>query len=91
MNSSEPVDNILEYFGELVDEMEKLLEKKSEVLRRFLNERIIPLVSKGILQITKEQPDDPVEALADFLFESTFPAPEKTEENKVEEQKVELS
>ena len=28
MNTSEPVDNILEYFGELVDEMEKLLEKK---------------------------------------------------------------
>ena len=28
MNTSEPVDNILKYFGELVDEMEKLLEKK---------------------------------------------------------------
>ncbi len=28
MNSSEPVDSILKYFGELVDEMEKLLEKK---------------------------------------------------------------
>lgn len=83
--------NTLNKIKELSPIEQKLLEKKSEVLRRFLNERIIPLVSKGILQITKEQPDDPVEALADFLFESTFPAPEKTEENKVEEQKVELS
>ena len=83
--------NTLNKIKELSPIEQKLLEKKSEVLRRFLNERIIPLVSKGILQITKEQPDDPVEALADFLFESTFPAPEKTEENKVEEQKVELN
>ena len=30
MNSSEPVDNILKYFGELVDEMEKLLEKRAQ-------------------------------------------------------------
>lgn len=28
MNSSEPVDSILEYFSELVDELEVLLDKK---------------------------------------------------------------
>ena len=81
--------NTLNKLKELSPIEQKLLEKKSEVLRRFLNERIIPLVSKGILQITKDKPEDPVEALADFLFESTFPV-EKTEENK-EEQKVEYN
>jgi oligoendopeptidase F len=30
MNSSEPVDSILEYFGELIDEMGKLLEKNAK-------------------------------------------------------------
>ena len=30
MNSSEPVDNILEYFGGLVDEMEKLIDKRAQ-------------------------------------------------------------
>lgn len=29
MNSSEPVDNILKYFGELVDQLEELLEKQA--------------------------------------------------------------
>ncbi len=30
MNTSEPVDNILKHFGELVDEMERLLNKRAQ-------------------------------------------------------------
>ena len=50
----------------------KLLEKKSEVLRRYLAENVLPLLSLGILYVANERPDDPVEALADYLLAKTF-------------------
>ena len=50
----------------------KLLEKKSEVLRRYLAENVLPLLSLGILHVANERPDDPVEALADYLLAKTF-------------------
>ena len=60
----------------------KLLEKKSEILRRYLSENVLPLLSLGILQVATERPDDPVEALADFLLEKTLEIQKKEEENK---------
>ena len=44
-----------------------LLEKKTEVLRRYLSENIIPVLSKGILNICQNLPEDPVESLAKYL------------------------
>ena len=46
-----------------------LLEKKSEILRRYLSENIIPVLSKGILNICQNLPEDPVESLAKYLSE----------------------
>ena len=46
-----------------------MLDKKSEILRRYLSENVIPLISKGILNICQNLPDDPVESLAKFLSE----------------------
>ena len=63
------------------DNLFKLLEKKSEVLRRYLSENVLPLLSLGILQVATERPDDPVEALADFLLDKTLEM-EKEEEDK---------
>ena len=61
----------------------KLLEKKSEVLRRYLAENVLPLLSLGILHVANERPDDPVEALADYLLEKSF----ELEKNKDDEKK----
>jgi len=55
----------------------KLLEKKSEVLRRYLAENVLPLLSLGILHVANERPDDPVEALADYLLAKTFESEKK--------------
>ena len=60
----------------------RLLEKKSEVLRRYLAENVLPLLSLGILQVASERPDDPVEALADFLLSKTFDNENKDGEKK---------
>ena len=48
----------------------KLLEKQSEVLRRYLSVHIVPLLAKGILYICEEMPDDPIETLANYLMEN---------------------
>lgn len=77
--------NTINKIKELNKSEQTLLEKKSEVLRHYLIENVIPLLSRGILKISKEQPDDPVDALADFLFESCFKKEEGKEE--IEENK----
>ena len=56
----------------LQEREKKLLEKKSEVLRRYLNENVMPILAKGILSVCENMPDDPVDALANFLLENSF-------------------
>ena len=60
----------------------KLLERKTEVLRRYISDNVMPLLSLGILRIAEERPNDPVEALANFLLENTF------ESNKIDAQEI---
>ena len=57
---------------DLKEREKKLLEKKSEVLRRYLSENVMPLLAKGILSVCESMPDDPVDALANFLLENSF-------------------
>ena len=67
----ELLEKNIEYrISELKDIEKKLLEKKSEVLRRYLNVHIIPILAKGILHICEEMPDDPIETLANYLMEN---------------------
>ena len=63
---------IEEQLNELKEREQKLLEKKSEVLRRYLSENIMPLLAKGVLYVCHNLPDDPVEALANYLLENSF-------------------
>ena len=56
----------------LQEREKKLLERKSEVLRRYLNENVMPILAKGILNVCENMPDDPVDALANFLLENSF-------------------
>ena len=60
---------------QLKEEIEKennLLEKKSEVIRRYLSENIMPILAKGVLFVSRNLPDDPVESLANFLMYNSF-------------------
>ena len=65
----------------------KLLEKKSEVIRRYLAENVLPLLSLGILHVANERPEDPVDALADFLLAKTFEIEKEEKEKKNNENK----
>ena len=64
--------NIQHKLGELKEKEKKLLERKSEVLRRYLSVKVMPLLAKGILSICETRPEDPVEALANFLLDNSF-------------------
>ena len=63
---------IEEQLNDLKSREQNLLEKKSEVLRRYISENIMPLLAKGVLYVCHNLPDDPVEALANFLLENSF-------------------
>ena len=65
-------NNIKSRLNELKEKEQILLEKKSEVMRRYLNEKIIPLLAKGILNICQTIPDDPVESLANFILDNNY-------------------
>ena len=66
-------DKIIEdKLNELKEREKKLLEKKSEVIRRYLSENVMPLLAKGVLNICQNMPEDPVEELANFLLENRF-------------------
>ncbi len=52
---------------ELKEKNRQILEKRSQVLRLYLIENVIPILSEGILKISHELPDNPVETLQKFL------------------------
>ena len=53
--------------GDLKEKNRQILEKRSQVLRLYLIENVIPILSEGILKISNELPDNPVEMLQKFL------------------------
>ena len=65
-------NNIKSRLNELKSKEKILLEKKSEVMRRYLNDKIMPLLVKGILNICENIPDDPVESLANFILDNNY-------------------
>ena len=49
----------------------KLLEKKTQILRLYLIENVIPKLSQGLIEVGKEMPEDPIEYLADYLMKQS--------------------
>lgn len=63
---------------QVLKEREKqLLENKSQVIRLYLQENVIPILSQGILEVCQKLPEDPVDFLAEFLFEKSIQVPFK--------------
>jgi adenylate kinase len=57
---------------ELKDRERKIIEDQSQDLRSYLLDNVIPLLSQGILEVCQKLPDDPVDYLAEFLFERSI-------------------
>ena len=57
---------------ELKERERQILENKSQVLRQYLAENVIPYLAQGILEICKTLPEDPVLDLSNFLLEKSL-------------------
>jgi len=77
-------EKIQQKLNEIKERETNLLEKKSEVLRRYLSENVMPLLAKGVLNVCQNMPDDPVEALANFLLENSLDIKENGNHNKTQ-------
>lgn len=62
----------MEEWHRLLEEMqmeeEKLLVAQSEPLRNYLMKFVFPTLTKGLLEVAKIKPSDPVDFLAEYLF-----------------------
>ena len=50
---------------------------------------MLPLLSLGILQVATDRPDDPVEALADFLLDKTLELEKQENKDKNKNKDIE--
>jgi len=55
----------------------ELLDERSKNLKLYLMENVIPILSQGILEVCQKCPEDPVDYLAEFLFERSMQVPFK--------------
>lgn len=51
---------------------QELLEKYSESLRQYLTAFVTPVLTRGLIEVCQEQPSDPVDYLAEYLFHFHF-------------------
>ena len=77
-----------EQINDLKEREKILIEKKSEIIRRYISENIMPILAKGILFVSRNLPEDPVEALANFLMYNSFDIGKDTDKNLVELEKM---
>ncbi|KAF0976076.1 hypothetical protein FDP41_004752 [Naegleria fowleri] len=65
-------EKILKSDAERLEEIRRqekmMLEVKSQPLRMYLMENVIPVLTKGLIEVCQMQPEDPVDYLAEWLF-----------------------
>ena len=65
---------------EQIKEQERdLLDSKSQPIRTYLIDNVVPILTDGLVEVCKNQPEDPVDFLAEYLFrqsvEVAYPNP----------------
>lgn len=62
----------MEQWTELLEQLqmeeEKVLVAQGEPLRHYLIKFVFPILSRGLLEVARLKPDDPVDYLAEYLF-----------------------
>jgi len=58
--------------AEIRKQEKDLLEARSQPLRKYLMENVLPILTKGLLDVAKVRPEDPIDFLADYLFQQDF-------------------
>ena len=71
------------------DKERELLESRSQPMRKYLMDKVIPCLAEGVLKICSELPEEPVKSLIAFLERKSRERIE--EEKQKEEQKANQS
>ncbi|KAG2381450.1 hypothetical protein C9374_006439 [Naegleria lovaniensis] len=78
---AEEREKILKSDAERLEEIRRqekmMLEVKSQPLRMYLMENVIPVLTKGLIEVCQMQPEDPVDYLAEWLFRQVEKSTEK--------------
>ena len=61
---------------EQIKEYERdVLDQKSQPIRQYLMDNLVPILTEGLLEVCKRTPDDPVDYLAEYLFRRSLDVP----------------
>jgi adenylate kinase len=61
---------------EQIKEYERdVLDAKSQPIRQYLMDNLLPILTDGLLEICKRTPQDPVDFLAEYLFKRSLDVP----------------
>uniref|UniRef100_A0A7S3J5X4 Uncharacterized protein n=1 Tax=Euplotes harpa TaxID=151035 RepID=A0A7S3J5X4_9SPIT len=55
-------------FEQIKEQERDLLDSKSQPIRAYLVDNVVPILTEGLVEVCKNQPEDPVDFLAEFLF-----------------------
>jgi adenylate kinase len=55
-------------FEQIKEQERELLDSKSQPIRAYLVDNMVPILTDGLIEVCKTQPEDPVDFLAEFLF-----------------------
>ena len=54
------------------DKHKDILDNKSQPIRQYLQDNLVPYLAEGLHDICKNQPEDPVDALSEYLFKRSL-------------------
>mmetsp|Transcript_16040 Transcript_16040/g.27043 ORF Transcript_16040/g.27043 Transcript_16040/m.27043 type:complete len:147 (+) Transcript_16040:1974-2414(+) len=57
------------------EEQKEQLDQKSQPIRQYLMDNLVPILTDGLIEICKMQPDDPIDSLAEYLFKRSLDVP----------------
>jgi len=58
---------------EILKEQEKLLlDERSQPLRQYLADMVVPILTSGIIEVSRQRPEDPVDFLAEYLYKKSL-------------------
>ena len=60
----------------MIKEQERdLLDTKSQPIRQYLMDNLVPILTDGLIEVCRKFPEDPVDFLAEYLFRRSLDVP----------------
>ena len=52
-----------------------ILDTKSQPIRQYLMDNLVPILTDGLIEVCKRIPEDPVDFLSEYLFKRSLDVP----------------